>query len=198
MAFRRDAVVRQIPRLRRYARALTGDEGEADDLTQDTLERALLRLDQWREGDDPCKWMLCILHNLHVDGLRRRSRRPLHVGLESIGTSASAAAADGASGCDVDRALQLLNVGQRQVLLLVGVEGLSYAETAEVLGIPLGTVMSRLSRARDRLRVLLALGERRAQAGAGRDEAEAAALKRAAGDVRPPYAPWRVLQPQRQ
>ena len=87
MASRREAVVGQIPRLRRYARALTGDDGEADDLIQDTLERALVRLDQWRDGDNPCKWMFSILHNLHVDSLRRRSRRPLHVGLESVGAA---------------------------------------------------------------------------------------------------------------
>jgi RNA polymerase sigma-70 factor (ECF subfamily) len=156
MASRQEAVVRQIPRLRRYARALTGDDGETDDLIQDTLERALARIDQWRDGDNPCKWMLSILHNLHVDGLRRRSRRPLHVGLENVGLSSTAAAADSASGCDVDRALQLMSVGQRQVLLLVGVEGLTYAETADVLGIPIGTVMSRLARGRDRLRLLMA------------------------------------------
>jgi RNA polymerase sigma-70 factor (ECF subfamily) len=155
MASRRESVVRQIPRLRRYARALTGDDGEADDLIQDTLERALLRLDQWRDGDTPCKWMFSILHNLHVDGRRRRSRRPLHVGLEDVAASSPAAAAD-ASGCDVDRALQLLNVGQREVLLLVGVEGLTYAETADVLDIPIGTVMSRLARGRHRLRLLMA------------------------------------------
>jgi RNA polymerase sigma-70 factor (ECF subfamily) len=159
MASRREAVVGQIPRLRRYARALTGDEGEADDLIQDTLERALVRLDQWRDGDNPSKWMFSILHNLHVDGLRRRSRRPLHVGLESVGSASSAATADGASGCDVDRALQHLNVGQREVLLLVGVEGFSYAETADVLAIPIGTVMSRLARGRDRLRLLMACDE---------------------------------------
>jgi RNA polymerase sigma-70 factor (ECF subfamily) len=156
MASRREAVVGEIQRLRRYARALTGDDAEADDLIQDTLERALVRLDQWRDGDNPCKWMLSILHNLHVDSLRRRSRRPLHVGLESVGAASSVAAADGVSGCDVDRALQHLNVGQREVLLLVGVEGFTYAETADVLDIPIGTVMSRLARGRDRLRLLMA------------------------------------------
>src|SRR5262245_44422678 len=100
MAARQEAVLHQIRHLRRYARALTGDDGEADDLTQDTLERALVRLHQWRDDDNPCKWMLSILHNLYVDNERRKARRPLHVGLESVGASA-AAAADGASGCDV-------------------------------------------------------------------------------------------------
>ena len=152
---RRDAVTAEIPKLRRYARALTGDHGEADDLIQDTLERALGRLGQWRDGDSPRKWLFSILHNLHVDGLRRKSRRPPHVGLESVGAEQSAPATDGASGRDLDRALQLLPGEQRQVLLLVGLEGLSYAETAEVLAIPVGTVMSRLARGRGRLRALM-------------------------------------------
>jgi RNA polymerase sigma-70 factor, ECF subfamily len=152
---RRDAVAAEIPKLRRYARALTGDDGEADDLIQDALERALSRLDQWREGESPRKWLFSILHNLHVDGLRRKSRRPPHVGLESIGVDQSAPAADGASGRDLDRALQLLSGEQRAVVLLVGLEGLSYSETAEVLAIPVGTVMSRLARGRGRLRALM-------------------------------------------
>ncbi|HZT49712.1 MAG TPA: sigma-70 family RNA polymerase sigma factor [Hyphomicrobiaceae bacterium] len=155
MSSRRDAVAAEIPRLRRYARALVGDNGEADDLIQDTLERAIARLDQWRDGDSPRKWLFSILHNLHVDSLRRKSRRPPHVGLDSLGIEQSAPPADGASGRDIDRALQLLSGEQRQVLLLVGLEGLSYAETAEVLDIPVGTVMSRLARGRGRLRALM-------------------------------------------
>lgn len=145
----------EIPRLRRYARALTGDDGEADDLIQDTLERALARLGQWRDGDSPRKWLFSILHNLHVDGLRRKSRRPPHVGLDSVGADHSAPAADGASGRDLDLALQLLPSEQREIVLLIGLEGLSYAEAAEVLAIPIGTVMSRLARGRGRLRVLM-------------------------------------------
>jgi RNA polymerase sigma-70 factor, ECF subfamily len=155
MASRREAVAAELPRLRRYARALLGDDGEADDLIQDTLERGLARLQQWRDGESPRKWLFSILHNLHVDGLRRKSRRPPHVGLESLGVDQSAPAADGASGRDLDRALQLLTGEQRQVVLLIGLEGLSYAETAEVLDIPVGTVMSRLARGRERLRVLM-------------------------------------------
>lgn len=159
VASRQQAVAAEIPRLRRYARALTGDDGEADDLIQDTLERALARLEQWRDGETPRKWLFSILHNLHVDGLRRRSRRPPHVGLESIGIHQSSPAADGVSGCDIDLALRHLRVEQREVVLLVGLEGLSYAETAEVLGIPVGTVMSRLARGRERLRALMDYGD---------------------------------------
>ena len=155
MASRRDAVAAEIPRLRRYARALVGSNAEADDLIQDTLERALARLDQWRDGESPRKWLFSILHNLHIDGLRRKSRRPPHVGLDSLGPEQSAPAADGASGRDLDRALQQLSGEQREVVLLVGLEGLTYAETAEVLDIPVGTVMSRLARGRGRLRTLM-------------------------------------------
>ena len=155
MASRRDAVAAEIPRLRRYARALVGSNAEADDLIQDTLERALAKLDQWRDGESPRKWLFSILHNLHVDGLRRKSRRPPHVGLDSLGPEQSAPAADGASGRDLDRALQQLSGEQREVVLLVGLEGLTYAETAEVLDIPVGTVMSRLARGRGRLRTLM-------------------------------------------
>ena len=152
---RREAVTAEIPKLRRYARALLGDDGEADDLIQDTLERALARLAQWREGESPRKWLFSILHNLHIDGLRRKSRTPPHLGLESLGVDQSHPPADGASGRDIDRALQLISTEQREVVLLVGLEGLSYAETADVLSIPVGTVMSRLARGRDRLRALM-------------------------------------------
>ncbi len=155
MASRRDAVAAEIPRLRRYARALVGGNAEADDLIQDTLERALAKLDQWRDGESPRKWLFSILHNLHVDGLRRKSRRPPHVGLDSLGPEQSAPAADGASGRDLDRALQQLSGEQREVVLLVGLEGLTYAETAEVLDIPVGTVMSRRAGGRGRLRTLM-------------------------------------------
>jgi RNA polymerase sigma-70 factor, ECF subfamily len=152
---RQDAIAAEIPRLRRYARALIGDDGEADDLIQDTLERGIARIDQWREGDNPRKWLFSILHNLHVDGVRRRSRRPLHVGLENVGAEQSEPPADSATGRDLDMALQTLSLDQREVVLLVGLEGLTYLEAAEVLQVPVGTVMSRLARGRDRLRLLM-------------------------------------------
>jgi RNA polymerase sigma-70 factor (ECF subfamily) len=152
---RREAVTAEIPRLRRYARVLIEDSSEADDLIQDTLERALARLDQWRDGDNPRKWLFSILHNLYVDGLRRKSRRPPHVGLDNLEVDPSAPVTDGASGSDLEEALKRLSGDQREVVLLVGLEGLSYAETAEVLAIPIGTVMSRLARGRDRLRTLM-------------------------------------------
>jgi RNA polymerase sigma factor (sigma-70 family) len=155
LASRQQAVAAEIPRLRRYARALLGDDAEAEDLIQDTLERGLARLQQWREGDNPRKWLFSILHNLHIDQIRRKSRRPLHVGLELLGTDQSSPSADAAGGGDIDVALRQLSTEQREVVLLIGLEGLSYAETAEILSIPVGTVMSRLARGRDRLRTLM-------------------------------------------
>ena len=104
LSSRREAVAAEIPRLRRYARALLGDDAEADDLIQDTLERALARLPQWRDGENPRKWLFSILHNLHVDGLRRKSRRPPHVGLESVGPDQFSPSVDGATGRDLDHA----------------------------------------------------------------------------------------------
>ncbi|MEZ5908041.1 MAG: sigma-70 family RNA polymerase sigma factor [Hyphomicrobiaceae bacterium] len=155
---RRDAIAAEIPRLRRYARALTGDESEAEDLVQDCLERAISRIAQWRDDESPRKWLLAILHNLHVDGVRRRARRPLHVDLDKAEHVAAAPGSDSGSGRDLEAALRSLPGEQLQVVLLVGLEGLSYAEAADVAGVPVGTVMSRLSRGRDRLRQLLGDG----------------------------------------
>ncbi len=153
---RRDAVAAEIPRLRRYARALTGDGDAADDLVQDCLERALTRLDQWRHGESPRRWLFTILHNIHADAMRRRARRPVHVAYdERDARHQGADPQTHASAGDMDRALQQLSEEQRAVVLLVGLEGLSYAEAAAVLGIPAGTVMSRLARGREKLRVLM-------------------------------------------
>lgn len=150
------AIAAVIPRLRRYARALTGDAAQADDLVQDCLVRGLARQAQWREGDSPRKWLFTILHNLYVDDARARERRPLQVDLETIEPELRpAAGAEHASAFEIDQALAQLPDEQRQALLLVALEGLSYAETADVLCVPMGTVMSRISRAREGLRRLL-------------------------------------------
>ena len=147
-----------LPRLRRYARALTGDTHAADDLVQDTLERALSRFRLFRPGGRPEAWLLSIMHNLFVSQIRQRGVRPVVTPLDA---SHAAPAIRGTEGDrlalrDLDRALAQLTPEQREVLLLVSLEELSYEETARVLGIPPGTVMSRLSRARDRLREILA------------------------------------------
>ena len=150
-----DTLAAEIPKLRRYARALVGSESEADDLVQDTLERALGRLHLWRDTTSPRRWLFTILHNLHVDHLRGQARHPALDALDDTMADPAAQPEDGVTKCEVGAALQRLPLEQRQVVLLVGLEGLSYAETAGVLDIPIGTVMSRLARGREKLRQLL-------------------------------------------
>jgi RNA polymerase sigma-70 factor (ECF subfamily) len=144
-----------IPRLRRYARALVGERHAADDLVQDTLERALNKFHLWRPGSDLRAWLFAIMHNVFVNQLRARGARPEEPLDESFDIAA-AAAGDRLEVRDLDTALARLPVEQREVVLLVGLEELSYAEAARALGIPIGTVMSRLFRGRERLRALLA------------------------------------------
>jgi len=150
---------RQIPSLRRYARALTRDPDAADDLVQDTLERALSRWALRRPEADLRPWLFTILRNLHVDALRRRRGHGASVALdESCDPPAPGATDDGLALGDVLAALDRLPEEQKSLLLLIGVEDLAYADAARVLGIPIGTVMSRLARGRDRLRSILETG----------------------------------------
>lgn len=145
-----------IPRLRRYARALVGDRAGADDLVQDTMERAWRKLSGWRKDSDIRPWLLSIMHNLHVDQ-RRKPAIPT-VTMEDDDLAAIPAAAlytERLIGHDLESALQLLAVEQREILLLVVLEEMTYEEVAATLNIPMGTVMSRLSRARERLRALV-------------------------------------------
>lgn len=148
-----------IPRLRRYARALLGERGAVDDLVQDTVERGWQRLASWRADGDMRAWLFAIMHNLHADQLRDQLRArgtppPTYDGAGAMADEAAGPDA-GLTLRDMDAALQQLAPEQRAVLLLVALEELSYGEVAAALGIPLGTVMSRLSRARERLRQLL-------------------------------------------
>lgn len=158
MTRKQQALVAQIPRLRRYANALTGNPALADDLVQSCLDRALTRLHLWREGTNMRAWLITMLRNLHVSHLRHLSRHPEGnpVALESemLGTTPPSQG-QALEIQDIDRAVALLPDEQRQVVLLIGLEELSYKETAEVLGIPMGTVMSRLSRGREQLRSLM-------------------------------------------
>lgn len=145
-----------IPRLRRYARALTGDTLSADDLVQDTLERALNKRHLWRDGSDLRAWMFTIMHNVFVNQRRaRRAESTTALEDEANEVAAQASSVDLLEVGEIDVAIRQLPVEQREVLLLVALEQLSYEETAQALGIPIGTVMSRLHRARDRVRVLL-------------------------------------------
>lgn len=146
-----------IPALRRYARGLLRDPVAADDLVQDCLERVI---SHWvgRRNDNARTWIFTILHNLAVNRLRQSSRRGPHVGMEDIGENVlyqRPTQEDALAKADIMAAVHQLPEEQRSVLLLISVEDLSYAQVAEVLTIPIGTVMSRLSRGRERLRHIL-------------------------------------------
>jgi len=150
----RDLIVAEIPRLRRYARALTGDTARADDLVQDTLERALSRFSLWRPGNLRA-WLFTIMHNIFVNQIKSAARIDYLADDLLPDLPLRATQSDNLELRDLDRALSRLSAEQREVLLLVGLEDLSYEETAHIVGTPIGTVMSRLSRGRERLRVLL-------------------------------------------
>jgi RNA polymerase sigma-70 factor (ECF subfamily) len=149
-------IVACIPSLRRYARGLVHDPVRADDLVQDTLERAWSRLSMWRRSGVMRAWLFGIMHNLFIDGVRSQRSQPEQSEAGQLPEPVERATqTDGLELRDVERILQRLPVDQRSVLLLVGVEEFSYQEVASLLGIPVGTVMSRLSRARERLRAEL-------------------------------------------
>ncbi|WP_275272371.1 RNA polymerase sigma factor [Limnobacter sp. P1] len=145
-------MVSAVPRLRRYARALAGDHAAADDLVQDTLQRAWTRIDTWQHGADMRAWLFSILHNLHVDQRRRPGLTTVALDDEALELPVRASQTDGLDMRDLETALQQILPEQREVLLLVALEDMSYEEIARTLGVPLGTVMSRLSRGRSRLR----------------------------------------------
>jgi RNA polymerase sigma-70 factor (ECF subfamily) len=150
-------ILAQIPHLRRYAHALMGDRARAEDLVQDCLERAWSRFHLWREGSNLRTWLFTIMHNLHANAARTASRRPQTVPMDESNFAAPTRAAqeDGLEVASIESALALLSDDQRQVILLVGLEEMSYQEAAAVLGVPIGTVMSRLHRGRERLRQVL-------------------------------------------
>lgn len=143
-----------IPALRRYAWALLRDADAADDLVQDCLERAVARWRLRRRDGNLRAWLFTIQRNLFVSSLRRRARRGTDVDLDMLAAVPSTAASQDSEMMthDVLAELDALPEEQRSVLLLVAVEDFSYEETARVLGVPLGTVMSRLSRAREKMR----------------------------------------------
>ena len=155
--------IQYIPRLRRYARALTGDRARADDLVQDTLERALIKLHLWQSGSDLRAWLFTIMHNVFVNQLRSQpAAATAELDDEAMQIAVRPTQSDLLEVRDLQTMLLRLPEEQREVLLLVGLEQMTYEEAAGVLGIPMGTVMSRLSRARERLRALLAGGAARA------------------------------------
>lgn len=150
------AIAALVPRLRRHAVALAGSVADGEDLVQDCVERALAQRASLRDPARLYGWLLAILHNLHRGAWRTRQRRP-SVAIDSLADSLALSVPPGERTAirDLVRALGLLSEDQRQILLLIALDGLSYREIAAVLDVPMGTVMSRLARARDRLRVLL-------------------------------------------
>lgn len=153
-------IEQQIPALRRYAYALLRDRDRADDLVQDTLERALTHRASRRDDGDLRAWLFAIQRNLYISAHRRRARWGTPMALDEAELPSVAARQEGALEMrDVLSALDQLPEEQRSLLLLVGVEDFSYEEAARILGMPMGTVMSRLSRGRQRLRTLLETGK---------------------------------------
>ncbi len=151
--FRR-ALVEYMPALRRYAIALAGNAEVGDDLVQDCLERALRRWDSLKEEGRIGSWLRSILYNLYMDELRSRRSRGIQEDIAALADdiSLSVPPQDGADADEFMQAMDSLSPEHRQILLLIGLEGLNYRETAQELQIPIGTVMSRLARARERLR----------------------------------------------
>jgi RNA polymerase sigma-70 factor (ECF subfamily) len=150
----RDELMEHVPRLRRYARALINNRDLADDLVQDTLERALRHTEKFQTGTDLRAWLFTIMHNVFAN-------QAVHISVDDENISEREFAVPGTQTQslevrDLDFALQRLPLDQRQVVLLVGLEEMSYADVAQALEIPIGTVMSRLSRGRERLRALMA------------------------------------------
>lgn len=150
-----DHLLACVPRLRRYARALVGDRADADDLVQDTVERGWSGLQGWQRGTDMRAWLFSIMHNLRVDQSRRGALRTEPLDHETPLPDMPERVSAGLEMRDLDAALRLLPEEQRAILLMVGLEELRYEDVAQALGIPVGTVMSRLSRAREKLRALM-------------------------------------------
>lgn len=147
-----------IPSLRRHARALTGGNASAaDDLVQDTLERALNRLVLWRSGSNLRAWLFTIMRRVWLNDRRYKGRHPSDVAPDDtlVGFQTAPSQTDRLLLRDLSVALTQLSPDQKEAVLLVGLEDMSYAEVAEVTGVPVGTVMSRLKRGRERLRLLM-------------------------------------------
>src|ERR1700751_5486163 len=154
-------VEKEIPRLRRYARALTRDSNRADDLVQDTLVRGIAKAHLWQAGTDIRPWVFTIMHNQYVKNIRRTMREQATIDVDQVASTLEATTDPTASRqlSELERALGYLSKGQREVVLLVGLEGMSYDEAAKILRVPIGTVRSRLGRAREALRLLMGIDE---------------------------------------
>jgi len=167
----------EIPRLRRYARALVRDRDRADDLVQDTLMRALAKQHLWEPGTNLRAWLFTLMHNQHVNSVRRPARESVQLDTEEMSGSLIATT-DPTASCqlrELDRGLARLPEEQREVILLVGLEGIRYDEAAAILNVPIGTVRSRLFRGRESLRRLMDMDEGAAASPPPQPERRAAA-----------------------
>ena len=164
----------EIPRLRRYARALTRDASRADDLVQSCLLRAIAKQHLWQPGTDLRAWLFTILHNQYVNDVRRSAREGVTIPVGDVTVAASDDVGAALQLRDLEWAIASLPEGQRQTILLRGLEGMRYEEVAAILGIPVGTVRSRLSRGRDSLRALMNMKDRQAPGTAGARQSQAA------------------------
>jgi len=165
-------IEQEIPQLRRYARALTRDIEQADDLVQNCLVRALAKERLWQFGTNLRAWLFTVLHNGHINSVRRSIREQT----DAVAATESFARAQSEPSArldllDVEQAIRKLPEPQRRVILLIGLEGMRFDEAAEMLGVPVGTVRSRIARARQTLRKLL---ERNIEAA---DSADGSALR---------------------
>ena len=155
----RDQIAALLPRLRRFARTIARHTADADDLVQITLERGLVRLDQWRPDTRLESWMFTIMKNAWIDEVRARRRRDrLHAPEEAGATVGDASAAARDIALSVEAAMECLPEEQRMAIALVLVEGLSYRDAAGALDVPIGTLTSRLARGREALQALLGDG----------------------------------------
>jgi len=150
-----------IPRLRRYAVALTRNHDKADDLVQTTLMRAIAKQHLFKPETNLRAWLFTLLHNQHVNDVRKSAYQGVVVNIEDAASDLVAVADPSASRqlTELDQAIGTLPVEQRQVILMVGLEGMAYEEVAAILMVPVGTVRSRLSRARSALRQLMGMEE---------------------------------------
>ncbi|MDV7340388.1 RNA polymerase sigma factor [Terasakiella sp. A23] len=153
-------IIENLPNLRRYALSLAGDREKADDLVQDCLVRAMARLHLWEPGSNMRTWLFSILHNLYINNVKRAQIRPDSKSIEDGHNLDQAQPANQEKRLivhDIDKALSLLPLEQKEVILLVGLEQLTYDEAADVLGISKGTVMSRLHRGREKLKSIMGM-----------------------------------------
>lgn len=150
-----EELVALLPRLRRFARGLARHPSDADDLCQAAIERALKSRDQWQEGTRLDSWMYRITRNIWIDERRAAGRRGVHSAIDDAATQVvgdgAAEVEAGALRGDVDGAMARLPDEQREVVMLVLVEGYAYREAADILDVPIGTVTSRLARGRETL-----------------------------------------------